>query len=319
MAPVRRLVPLLMAAVVLAGATSGAGAQAVKTGDLAQLRQRALELVNKVRSAHGLSKLTLDDRLNAIAQAHSADMLKKHYFAHVAPNGESPRDRFLAHGGSRWKLVAENIAKCTGCDVPPDIHRVEAFQTGWMHSPEHRRNILTKGLEHFGFGIAGANGTVYADQDFSGPGTPHGTRPDETPKPVPAKNRSERMAKSLAAERKQAGVPPLKADAALTKAARNILGQSADGRLPGGSVDLLAALPQDARGRWSSLRLLSAACGGCGTTITDADIRSFRKQWMDNPQFSKILSDGSVRDIGVAMDASGSGRKTAIAVLGVPR
>ena len=87
-------------------------------------------------------------------------MLRDDYFAHVAPDGTSPRDRYLDAGGRRNRVVRENIAQCSGCPVPPGVDRVEAFETGfdrveafetgWMNSPEHRRNLLSEGLEGFG-------------------------------------------------------------------------------------------------------------------------------------------------------------------------
>jgi len=208
---------------------------------------------------------------------------------------------------------------CSGCQAPPDIARVENFQTGWMHSPEHRRNILTKGLKSFGFGIAGANGRIYADQMFAGPGTPQGVGLAETPTPVAPEDRTRRMAEALNKARTRVGASNLQPNQALIAAARHIVEQTTDGQFSSQSVDLLAALPDEARHEWRSVRLLTATCGGCGTQITDADIRSFAEQWTSDPQLSKTLSDKDVTAIGVAMEASGTGRKTAVAVLGVPR
>ncbi|PIL21192.1 hypothetical protein P775_05625 [Puniceibacterium antarcticum] len=137
----------------LCAAASTAAAQ--ETGDIETLRQRALELVNASRSEAGLSDLTLGPILNDAAQGHAADMIARDFYAHVGPDGGTPFDRFLAAGGSRWGLSGENIATCSGCTLPPDIERLEAFHEGWMQSPGHRDNILSEGFNRFGFGIAG--------------------------------------------------------------------------------------------------------------------------------------------------------------------
>ncbi len=61
----------------------------------------------------------------------------------------------------------------------------------------------------------------------------------------------------------------------------------------GGSLtldgELFAALPQDERRAWSALSVLAAGCGGCGTELTAADVRSFRDRWLDNPQNAGTL------------------------------
>ena len=144
----------------------GPVAQAQQVGDLERLRQRALELVNQVRSEHDLPPLELGDILNEAAQAHAEDMLARDYYGHVSPDGENVMDRYQEAGGDRWRLVLENIAQCQGCPTPPTAERVEAFQEGWMESPGHRENILSRGLDRFGFGIAASDMADYRATDW---------------------------------------------------------------------------------------------------------------------------------------------------------
>ena len=126
--------------------------------------------MNEARSEEGLSQLSLGSALNEAAQGHATDMVGREYYAHVGPDGGTPRDRFRAFGGSQWALSGENIAKCSNCALPPDIERLEAFHAGWMQSPDHRKNILSDGFDRFGFGISGEADAIYAVQTFAGPG-----------------------------------------------------------------------------------------------------------------------------------------------------
>jgi uncharacterized protein YkwD len=114
-------------------------------------------------------------------------MLRRHYYAHETPEGKNPRDRFLAAGGSPSSLVEENIARCAGCPVPPEAAAVDSLQRSWMNSPEHRENILARGIDRMGFGIAGDQGALYAVQDFAGPGchaAPRMAEPRPSSRPI---------------------------------------------------------------------------------------------------------------------------------------
>ena len=65
--------------------------------------------------------------------------------------------------------------------------------------------------------------------------------------------------------------------------------------------------------------MLAAACGGCGAEPTDADVRSFVKQWLDNPGNKTMLMKQASTQLGFALAASGKGKKVALAVLGQKR
>src|SRR5688500_2604033 len=90
-------------------------ARAETPDNLQALRHRALELVNQARAGHGLSRLELGGNLDEAAQSHARDMLRRGYYSHTSPEGENVQDRYVAAGGSRWELAAENIARCEGC------------------------------------------------------------------------------------------------------------------------------------------------------------------------------------------------------------
>jgi uncharacterized protein YkwD len=144
-------------------------AKAYALKSLPEVRAYALELVNRDRATHGLSPLVSSAVLNQAAQSHAQDMLKRDYFAHKSPEGKTPRDRFLRSSGSQSVGVGENIYFYQDLRVPGISEEIaRMFQVGWMHSPGHRKNILTADYREFGYGIVyGAGGWQYAVQMFS--------------------------------------------------------------------------------------------------------------------------------------------------------
>lgn len=307
--------PLLLLPVFLA--VMIAMASAVAAAELADLRNRALALVNQARQGQGLAQLELTGPLNQAAQKHAEDMLRRGYYSHSSPEGDTVKDRFRDEGGSRWKLVAENLARCVGCPVPATRDRVEAFQRGWMDSPGHRKNILANGLAGFGFGLAAADGKIFAVQTFAGPGEPRGLAPDEAPVALDRAGQSEAALRAVNRERERAGLGALQPSQALNTVARGLLPDNGDSdSLIDRPDDLYSLLPEGAAADWHSLAVLAAACGGCGTEPTAADIRYFAGQWSGDPEDGRTVLAAEPSHLGFAMQANGEGRKIAIAVMG---
>lgn len=116
-----------------------------------------LSLVNSERSKHGLSSVSLDTELSALARSHSQDMADKNYFAHVNLVGESPNDRRIEAGIDTF--VGENIAKTIS---------TEYSHYALMRSAIHRANILRPEWTKVGLGIVKDNqGYFYVTQEFS--------------------------------------------------------------------------------------------------------------------------------------------------------
>lgn len=314
-----RLGFLAASVLALLMAAGSAGAQN-DSADHQELRERALTLVNKSRQENGLPALTLGDALNEAAARHAEDMAERDYYAHTSPEGDTVRDRFRDAGGSRWQLVAENIALCRACEAPPTIADVEEFHEGWMNSPPHRENILTSGLDGFGYGIVAQDDRIYAVQTFAGPGLPNGLQSDESAELLDAEEKTEEAVGLVNQARARENLAPLEWSPALGEAAEALLpafgGEQAR---RGNGQDLFGSLPADARDAWRSIALLSATCGGCGVAPTTADIRAFRDQWLENPGYAQTLLGSDATHIGVAMRANGEGGKAATAVLGTAR
>lgn len=125
------------------------------------------KLINAERTKAGLSTLVADTRLDAIARAHSKDMLSKGYFSHTNKAGCSSSCRVTAAGYS-WQATGENIYTMDGYDLSAKDtarHMVE----GWMNSPGHRANILKGMYTNHGIGLAVSGKTIYATSVFSTP------------------------------------------------------------------------------------------------------------------------------------------------------
>ena len=271
----------------------------------------ALSLVNEARAAEGLPALEPGDRLGRVAQGHAEDMLERGYYDHVSPEGEAPRDRFLDAGGGSGPVVAENIARCEGCETPAGPERVRGFQSGWMQSPGHRENILAQGLTRFGFGLASEGERTFAVQMFAGPGTPPHLEPGEAPEPVGRDEAEAEALEAIDAARAEDGRAPLEASGDLAAAARTAARQATltgdDLTLPD---DLFALLPEGAEG-WTGLAVSAEACTGCGAGRARGDAARFAE--------GLLPSDGAAEftHLGFALRADGTGRKIAVAVYGL--
>lgn len=135
------------------------------------IEHRVHDLINAERANARLSTLKTDDKLTAIARAHSQDMARRHFFAHVNPSGEDPTARGRRAGyecrrivGDRIRVgLAENLYEASGTARDDIEHKsVE----GWMNSPGHRANILEKNHSRTGVGVAVAGDAVYITQLF---------------------------------------------------------------------------------------------------------------------------------------------------------
>ena len=105
--------------------------------------KRVVELVNEIRVAKGLSALTLNSELSAVARLKSQDMKDNQYFSHTSPTYGSPFD-MMKRFGIAYRTAGENIAM--GYQTP------EAVVDGWMNSDGHRANILNASFTQIGVG-----------------------------------------------------------------------------------------------------------------------------------------------------------------------
>lgn len=100
-------------------------------------------LVNQERTARGLPELSFDDRLAAVAEAHSRDMFEHGYFSHYTPDGLSPFDR-LQQANVPYRVAGENLAHAPTLAIAHD---------GLMASPGHRENLLRPEFGRIGISV----------------------------------------------------------------------------------------------------------------------------------------------------------------------
>jgi len=155
--------------------------------NITSLEQRIFERVNQERQKAKLKPLIPAPKLSEIARTHSTDMAKRHYIAHVNPEGLTPSDRarsagFECHemaGKYIYSGIAENIyqnnlyrrAVTTGAQIVYEWNTEDAIAassvSGWMKSPGHRANILGTHYTRAGIGVAiSSDQKVLITQDF---------------------------------------------------------------------------------------------------------------------------------------------------------
>jgi uncharacterized protein YkwD len=151
---------LTVAAIAVLALAAPAAADPVPAGDAVE--RAVLVAVNEERRRHALPPLKPDPSLAEIARRHSCDMAKRGFFSHTSPDGASMRER-LAAGGVRYRAAGENLASI---EAPDPVQRAVA---GWMKSPGHRENILSREFTTTGAGACRAGRAVYFTQVFVRP------------------------------------------------------------------------------------------------------------------------------------------------------
>jgi uncharacterized protein YkwD len=138
------------------GTNQAAEAPGPPSAGAALLETQVLALVNTERENAGCGPLVADDRLAAVARAHSADMRSRGFFDHVDPDGVGPFDRAEAAG---LTARAENIAR--------GQQDAAGVMADWMSSPGHRATILNCTLTSVGIGVAEGSGGPWWTQLFA--------------------------------------------------------------------------------------------------------------------------------------------------------
>ncbi len=155
-APIAILVVVVLVATLLTGATVSAAPTSAQLRDAESL---VLTRINEERAADGLRPLRMDGRVRAVAQARSADMVARGYFAHVDPDGHDPWYH-LGVAGIGYSAAGEIIA-LNGVSPIRDAARMAVQQ--WMHSQGHHDLIMdtTWDFNYAGVGVAMDGGTSY--------------------------------------------------------------------------------------------------------------------------------------------------------------
>jgi uncharacterized protein YkwD len=107
-------------------------------------------LINRDRRAQRLPPLTVNLRLSRAAGRHAADMVRRGYFSHDSPEGQTFVDRLRLTGyfGRCGWSAGETLAWGAGAESSPRS-RVQA----WMHSPPHRAVLLGRSYREAGVAV----------------------------------------------------------------------------------------------------------------------------------------------------------------------
>jgi uncharacterized protein YkwD len=137
-----------------AGTRSCPGADVRPTqSTLDDAREATTCLVNRERTRRGLRALRTNARLQASSGAYARDMVRRSFFSHVSPSGETLSERIredtrYLSGAQGWE-IGENLAWGSGRRATP-----AEIVDSWMDSPGHRANILRASFREMGLGIA---------------------------------------------------------------------------------------------------------------------------------------------------------------------
>jgi uncharacterized protein YkwD len=108
------------------------------------VEKQLFTLINRDRTARGLSPVRLDRRLTEVARAYSREMAETGAVAHVSPRSGRVDDR-LRRARIGVAMVGENVGR--------DYSAVGA-ERGFMMSPGHRGNIIDPRMTEVGVGVA---------------------------------------------------------------------------------------------------------------------------------------------------------------------
>ncbi|MFW0837689.1 MAG: CAP domain-containing protein [Candidatus Komeilibacteria bacterium] len=101
-------------------------------------------LTNEIRDIKQLQPLTVNDKLNAAAQAKATDLIANNFFSHNAPDG-SFFSSWIDDVGYDYQIIGENLA--AGFTTNKDVMKA------WMDSSGHRANILNDKYREIGLAV----------------------------------------------------------------------------------------------------------------------------------------------------------------------
>jgi uncharacterized protein YkwD len=115
------------------------------------------QAVNRERQKAGLPALHWDDELATAARQHASAMAKQRSVAHTLP-GEPSLPGRATRAGVHFSALAENIVMAQD---------VDAAHEAFVHSVNHRANMLDAEMDSIGIGVVERGGQVYVVEDFA--------------------------------------------------------------------------------------------------------------------------------------------------------
>ena len=119
--------------------------------------QQLWMLTNQDRAAQGLGPLGWSPELAQAAGTHAQLMVERNDLQHQF-DGEPDVPTRAGQAGAHFRAIAENIA------LGPNAADIEKQ---WMHSVQHRTNILDPQMNIIGIALVRHNGEIWAVEDFA--------------------------------------------------------------------------------------------------------------------------------------------------------
>lgn len=251
---------LLLAAIgfscAAAQAQSSSPARGGGAGNLRGESEQIFALANQARAQAGAGRLEWDPALAQAALAHCRRMVDEGPIAHRY-GGEPDVSGRAAQAGAHFSLIEENVA--IGPSAP-------AIHDEWMHSPGHRKNLLSPEVDHVGIAVVAARGVLYAVADYS-----------RAVEHLSAAQVEARVAELI----RPSGVPVLRDPSVARAACRTENGVPGTGgeqprfvmRWQSGDLD---RLPQQLVDRLQSGNYRQAAVGSCPATGAEGSFSAYR-------------------------------------------
>lgn len=115
------------------------------------------QALNRERQAQGLPPLRWDSALASAARQHAATMATERSVEHTLP-GEPSLPGRATRAGAHFSWLSENIVASSDA---------AQAHSAFMHSPNHRANILDTDMDSVGIGAIERGGQLYVVEDFS--------------------------------------------------------------------------------------------------------------------------------------------------------
>lgn len=147
-----RTPPIFIAVIVALALTLNMGVAHAGGFRPARAREKVLHFVNHYRVEHGLRRLRDNRDIDRTAQHHS-NLMKD--------------ARSLFHDSEMWTKLRGHHASCWAENIGMGPSTWKVFK-GWVHSTEHRTNMLGRRYRHTGIGVAYSHGYYWITQIFYG-------------------------------------------------------------------------------------------------------------------------------------------------------
>lgn len=137
---------------------------------LPTLEGRLAERVRKERGEREVGVLRRAPGLQRAARAHAVDMLEHDYTSHIGPDGRTVIERVGILDRRFIGLTGENLGENVGIPGDAVVEQLGPMalklMSGFLDSPDHRKNLLNPDYTDHGIGAAAAGDRLIVVQVF---------------------------------------------------------------------------------------------------------------------------------------------------------